>query len=190
MEKFTGVVVKIFDTGVVLVPKNAEEPGNGYFLHVSELIGKDEALRQKAKDSLSINDELRVAVINPDPVQSCADNVWRPLVSAWQIEAARRAQARSTVVDTVKAWHKKGGGTATIVEVQAKRGYCLLTPDGETFTGLLHVSDMVGGAPNAAANNTRLSKDLKPGDKIQVTLKEMPRIKKFRPAIRLMETTG
>ena len=130
---------------------------------------------------------LRVAIINEEPVQSCSDGVWRPVASVWQIEAARRAHERTQIVESVKTWDKNGGGNATVIEVQAERGFCLVQPEGETFVGLLHVKDMAG---DLDANNARLTSQLKAGDKLSVDLKEEPRVKKFRPAIRFKEKSA
>lgn len=192
MDKFTGVVVKVLADGVVLNPLAAEGAASGteHFMPVNELLGSTPEARLSALSKLTVDQHLQVASLSAvDPVQ-CSDAVSRPVASMWAIEQARRESERNATLEIVKAWAANGGGSATVVEVQAERGFCLVKPDGKSFVALLHVKDMSGGPANLDANNARLKNELKPGDKIPVALKEEPRIKNFRLAIRLKEKSA
>lgn len=180
MNTFTGVVVKTLADGIVLNHDGVEK-----FLPVDELLGSTPEARLSALANFD-GSELEVACLEQDPAM-CSDGVCRPVVSMWAIEQARRAHERNEIIAAVKSWDKNGGGNATVVEIQPERGFCLVRPDGQSFVALLHVKDMAGGQDNLTANNERLSKQLKVGDKLPVALKEEPRVKNFRPAIRLKE---
>lgn len=180
MQKFNGVVSQIFADGIVIKSGDTE-----YILPVDELLGSTEESRQENLRSYAPGQEHEVALVAADPI-ACFDGASRPPVSVWKIERARREDERNATLQAVQDWAQKGSGFGHVVEVQPERGFCLVRPDGESFIALLHVKDMTGGQEQLTANNARLA-ELKVGDRLHVALKEEPRVKKFRPAIRLIE---
>lgn len=181
MQKFKGVVVQVFADSIVIAAGGVE-----YILPQDELLGSSQESRQENLKSFASGQEHEVALVSSDPI-ACADGFSRPAVSTWLVERARREAERNAILQAVQVWSKKGNGFGRVIEVQAERGFCLVQPEGESFVALLHVKDMFGGQENLQVNNARLSGELKPGDRLPVALKEEPRVKKFRPAIRLIE---